>query len=296
MRTSILKAATISFTAAPSNISDALFRLWGKALSDALVVVGMIRVECTGDIEWTTVTAPASGNTYPGWEVFRLSDAAHATHPIYFKIEYGGGTYKEAPKVRLTVGRGVNVADGTLTAPTTSTLTIGTSGDHDTTALYDCFISGATGRCNVAMFVGMNAGIAFSIERTKDDNGDPTDAAVNVVTWSQLTTTCVQQQLPKTGDAYPATPQGIQCDLPNTRDGTYGRNVGLFFVRPNLGWADNPYLGAAVYFTDNIVGVGAPIALSVLGTTHTYILSGISANVTINGNNTAYKSIAMRYE
>lgn len=295
MGTFILKPTTTTFTAAPSNSSDALFRAWGKALSDGLVTVGMILVECTGDIDWATVSAPPGINTYQGWEVFRFSDTLHATHPIFFKIEYGSAAYTNTPKIRVTVGRGVNTGDGTLTTPTTSAIAIGSSGSVSSTTPYDCFISGTTGRCNVVMFAGMDAGIVFCIERTKDDNCDPTDTAVNLTTWSQLTTACLQQQLPKTGNAYPATATVPQCDLPNAGDGAYGRNVGLFPVRPNLGWADNPDLGSCIYFTNNIVSIGTPILLSILGVTHTYLLSGISANVSINGN-TAYKSIAVRYE
>lgn len=284
--------ATTTFSAAPSGLTNANFRLWGSQLSAALVAVGMILVECTGDIDWTTVTAPGAG-VYAGWEVFRFSDTAQATHPVFFKLEYGTSTYAGNPGLRLTVGRGVNTADGTLTTPTTSAMAITQGGDNDTTTMYDCFVSGSTGRCNVIMFAGHITHLCFYIERTKDDNGNATDDAVNVVVVSNAN--LKQQLLPKIGSAFPVASHAPQCDMPPAGTGSWGTNIGFYPIKPNYGYAANPDLGGVLYFTGDLASVGALVTLTLFLTSHTFITAGYGQTGAVNGNATV-KSIAMRYE
>lgn len=123
---------TTIFAAAPSNISDATFRAWGSGLSAAFAAVGLVKTSDTGQIDWSTVLAPTVGNTYMGYEIWRLNDSLQATAPIFFKIEYGGSTTFASPSWRWTIGKGSDgsgAITGTILAATvftsaTNTLTI----------------------------------------------------------------------------------------------------------------------------------------------------------------------------
>ena len=46
----------------------------------------LTRVTQTGEINWATVSAPASGSTFQGFEVYRLNDALQATAPLFLNL------------------------------------------------------------------------------------------------------------------------------------------------------------------------------------------------------------------
>ena len=285
--------ATSTFAAAPSNASDALFRAWGSALSTAIQAVGLTKVTCDTQVNWATVTVPSAG-TY-AYEVYCFSDSHQATHPIYIKVGYGTSAGGSAVcSMRISVGRGVDTSDGTLTTPA-STAMIGnalSSGNSATT--YDCYVSGSTDRLNVIMFTGHAHRMAFFIERTKNDNGATTDDAADICMFGS-STNLKHQQLPKSGNAYPATPGTPMCAVPTAGAGSWGDNVGLFPIFPNMGYAANPTMGGCIYFTADIASGGTSIELTFYGVSHTFICAGVDNATAINGNS-GVKSIAVRYE
>jgi hypothetical protein len=304
--------ATTSFTAAPINTSDATFRLWGSQLSAALATVGLINITDTitsataiggnGGPTWADITKPTAVDTMQGFEVFRFSDAHQATNPIFVKIEYGSnhtGTSGAIPGIRVTVGRAIDTANGNFVGTTTSGGIIGANtGTAGLAALYDCFISGDTDRINVTMFTGATLAISFFVERFKDDNGATTDTGIDFLGWAGTTagTYCYHQQLPKVGSAYPSTPfPSPMCAMPYSGQGSWGNNVGLYSIMPNMGWAGNPTMGACMYFTGDIASIGATMTISLYGSDHVFITVGTSNSAAVNGN-TSPKSVAMRYE
>lgn len=97
--------------------TNAEFRAWGKAISDALTAIGMTKVTDSGQIDWATVAAPGAGSTSMGYEVWSMVDAAQSTCPILMKIEYGSGAAATTPGVWLTVTTSSNGA-GTMTGTT----------------------------------------------------------------------------------------------------------------------------------------------------------------------------------
>lgn len=102
--------ATKGWSFSPSNASDATFRAWGTDLNTSFAAVGLVQTADTGQINWTTVTKPAVGNTYAGYEIWRFSDSS-----IYMKWEYGTGSSTALNiGIRLTIGTGSN-GSGTLT-------------------------------------------------------------------------------------------------------------------------------------------------------------------------------------
>lgn len=117
--------ATITFDSS----TDALFRVWGLRISQALATCGMVQTADTGQINWTTITRTISstGESVQGYEMWRFNDSLQATKPVFMKIEYGiaingyGGTNNmpHQPVLFVTVGTVTNGA-GTLTGTTVS--------------------------------------------------------------------------------------------------------------------------------------------------------------------------------
>lgn len=127
-----MPVTTNSWMSACTNASDAEFRKWGKGISDALAALGFVKTSDTGQVNWATVTVPASG-VYTPYEIWRFNDALQATKPIYFKIEYGSSGASK-PGLRITVGSGSN-GSGTINGNVYCTqTTLGGSASMDTSS------------------------------------------------------------------------------------------------------------------------------------------------------------------
>ena len=93
--------------------TNAGFRAWGLAVRTAILAAGLTRTSDTGQIDFTSVAAPAT-SAYGGYDIFQFTDAEQATDPIYIKLEYGRGSTGERHALRMAVGTATNGA-GTLT-------------------------------------------------------------------------------------------------------------------------------------------------------------------------------------
>jgi hypothetical protein len=289
-----------TFQAYPDNSSDVNFRAWGKGISDAFAAVGLVKTADTGQVDWATAAHPTGSNEITTfYEIWRFDDGALQTAcPVFFKIWYGSGGNANGPRMQIYVGQGSD-GSGKLTGTIATYLNL-YGYAPSTVAQYSCFISSDSGRINVALFVGTTSQVVggFYIERIKDDTGSATADGVNIVKLSNEGTTASQQYLPLSGAAYPASPMvSYMCAFPYTEHASYGSDVGLFPIYPNLGYAANPDLGALVYSTYDIGAAGSIIAVDIYGVSHNFVtIGGMIYAPTINGNSGAAISLAMRYE
>jgi hypothetical protein len=155
---------------------DATFRVWGKAISDALTAIGFIKTADTGQINWASVTRPGVG-TSAGYEIRILNDSLHATCPIYVKIEFGTeSTTATRPAIWFTVATGSN-GSGTLNGTTifarTSVANATTSGIDQQFAGAACMVSGAAWLSYGGAVTGSGCRFHFGIHRTCDSDGTP---------------------------------------------------------------------------------------------------------------------------
>ncbi len=280
---------------APTNSSDALFRLWGKGLSDAMELVGFTKTADTGQIDWTTVAAPVAGSTYQGYEIRQFTDAIQSTVPILVKLEYGSNTTTGGVGVciRITVGSASD-GGGTLTGDVSAYFYI-TSG-NSTTPLTS-YISSDGGRINLALWVSnTNYCCAFWIERLKDSNGAATDDGVHIFSATQANsrnyTYTATQFLPPSGAAYPAAVSRATSALQNL-GATYNENIGLFPIYPNLGYAGNPDLGGLMFNAAELGTAGSFMTVSMYGSNHVFMIMGFTA---INPNSNAAANLLVRCE
>lgn len=104
-----------------NHANDANFRAWGSDLSVSLGEVGLVQTADTGQINWTTVTRPAT-NTVAGYEIWRFPDSS-----LFMRWEYGTGLNPTNILIRVRVGTGSDGA-GTLTGTTSSNYAVTVSG------------------------------------------------------------------------------------------------------------------------------------------------------------------------
>jgi hypothetical protein len=280
------------FFATPINTADADFRLWGKGASDAMTAVGFTKTADTGQIDWATVSKPASVSTYSGYEIREFSDDIQATNPIIVKIEYGCGNSLAYCAMRITVGRDSD-GSGNLVGVTAGPFVV--KRDSQGTSLMPCAVSGNTDRIEVALFMSTSSyNLLFWIERIKDDTGANTDTGVDIGYGNSTLT--YQVFFPKDGLQFPLTPAaGVPCLVPYSGiEFSYVGNLGIFPVYSHIGYVANPNLSALIYAYGTISSIGSVISVTIFGVAHEYIITGCAAGTTNGNAGTLY--IALRYE
>lgn len=166
-----------TWSVAPSYTTDAGFRSWGLAISTALAAVGMTNTSDTGQINWTTVTRPVGANSDAGYEIWRFSDTAQSTAPVFIKLYYGsGGATANNPRIRVEVGTGSN-GSGTLTGTGSGTITaVMTGSSSDATARANWMACDASG---LVMSLANDSIVASNklilvLDRMRDNTGAAT--------------------------------------------------------------------------------------------------------------------------
>lgn len=159
---------------APTNDTDANFRLWGKAFSDNLLACGFVKTADTGQIDWATVLKPTVAATSQGYEIWRSDDATveNGLNNFVFKVEYGSGQLNTlTPGMWFTVGWSSN-GSGTINSTNMSVRQTLNGYNTGSATLINCNFSGFKGWFVGTMFSG-NAtfGFCFSVERTRTNAG-----------------------------------------------------------------------------------------------------------------------------
>lgn len=155
----------------PSQQTDAEFRAWGSILSAQFSAL-LTRVTTTGDINWTTVTKPATPSAYQGFEVYCFNDAVQSTHPVFFKFEYGSGSSGASfCSLRLTIAKNC-AADGVLSNIIFPATLIFSVSNSNTTTSINCYLSSHISGFGLAICPAntLVSGILL-VERAIDSNG-----------------------------------------------------------------------------------------------------------------------------
>ena len=173
-----------------STTNDAL-RIWGRAVSDGFVAVGMVKTSDTGQIDWDTAIAPNSANRVVGYEMFRFNDALQDSAPIFLKIEYGDGSYAGNPAFWITICRRTDGAGGAvdILAPrrrSDSATSLNQSGATVPTSIEPIYISSDGSSLCFSARIGATMNLsfrspAFVIDRSRDATGNPTAAGGAII-------------------------------------------------------------------------------------------------------------------
>lgn len=286
-----------NFSSAPDNTSDATFRAWTSAL-DAAIAACLTAVSQTGEINFTTVATPNAANQKRGFRIYRMNDAAHATHPCYLRVDYGSGTAATHPSIWVQVGQAVD-GSGNLSAAAGGTLVTQqqiSAGQAGSATAFDSQVSGDGSRLTFSLWTLWWATtvhpFAFNLERSLDSVGVITDEAVffaavsNGLSPKQFTIT-------KVGNVYtnvdrnegnndcftwPITVKTSQTSM------AYGLKVGLMALDYWDGWkVYNSPTGFLLYYGADILGNDA-LTISVYGANKTYYPTGRGATPLVSNN------------
>lgn len=183
----------LTTTSVLDQTSDVGFQAWGTEFNASLTAVGLTQTADTGQIDWTTVTRPGSGNTFAGYEIWRFNDTLQSTKPIFFKIHYGNFNAPNDPGMAISVSTSSDGA-GNLNGPTISIEQAccynGGPTSTITAAISRYCYNTTQGSLGVVWKYGINPASSgapdqafggFMISRTNDNTGAPTGEGVVVI-------------------------------------------------------------------------------------------------------------------
>jgi hypothetical protein len=302
----------------PSNANDSMFRGWTQLIANGFISANWVRVADSGNINFATVTTPATASLSSGYDIFRMTDALNVAAPVYVKVEYGSGTTNTIPSIWLTIGSGSTGA-GMVTgaASQRQQLTLSTQ----STNAISSFISGDANRIHMALWSFSNATFGgtsvttlaqawyFSIERTKDATGaDTTEGVLLVVkgAGSAAATSYNQQYWNSvTGSSGNEPSWGVLMPSINVAP-TSAVQTAFYPIYHSKGVFVNPGMGTLCFIGSSTAGAvvpateGCPLVVPMYGSNHTYMpLSALVAGPNLqgrNGNQGANTTYAMRYE
>lgn len=254
--------------------SDATFREWGLEFKTKLLAVGLVQTADTGQIDWTTVTRPAT-NTEGGFETYRFADASQSGAPIFIRFGYGTGSGTTTPRIQWTVGTGTN-GSGTITG--TAPFTVGSlfSGGAETTdTLRNSYFCHADSALTIVWKVGANVQFVAVIQRTVDSSGagDTVGAMVLNLANSFLTTACMKFSGTQVITAKKNAVVDCQiCHWPQSPTasltGSDQQAATSFGIYPRV----QPHIGCVGVINSEFVG-GTTFSDTPVGTTpHTYVV------------------------
>lgn len=288
--------ATQILSLTPTNATDADFRNWGKAISDALTAFGLTKTTDTGQIDWATVLKPAAINAYQGYEIRKFTDSLSLSKPVFFKIEYGSGNPINAPSLRFSFGTGSD-GSGIIIAPvsvTAITNLIVNAGVSSATP-QSCYLSGGSSRFALSLFVSATTGFYICAGRTKNQsNGTDTSEAL-LISRTQQSSTLFNYYFNFTTSPV-AEASGIVVPTVGG-SGADGTDINIY---PNYfyrGGTPIAGLNSIGIFNNDFQGTN-PVTLNVLGGSHTYyFLGGASSQLnTVARGGTAGTGIGMLFE
>lgn len=267
--------AVSTWNAAIAHSSDATFRAWGRAISDAIAACGgVVKTADTGQINWTTVTR-AGVNTSAGYEIYRFNDALQATAPVFVKLEYGTGSGVEAAMMWVTVGPATDGA-GNLTGMVSTRIAINPAVISGGTA--NSRVSASSNRLQIASAYSLAGWLMLcNIERTHDYAGGDTAEGITIVVCAGTnynTSGCnwTQQFYSFAGGAGQAE-YSPGCLLPSVGTGSSGTAVAIYPIFLTKGTFLNPLMNMFLVFTANVTP-GSQISLTYYGATRKYLPIG----------------------
>lgn len=152
--------------------TDAQFRALCTSIRARVTGAGLTQTGDTGQINLTTVTAPAT-NTYAGYDIFVFTDTEQSTDPIYLKLEYGKGGATSRLQLRMTVGTGSDGAGNIVNPSTARAITPNANSSGN------AYVGGSFFNGMFVLIVSINASgstpigtqLFFAVERGRDLDG-----------------------------------------------------------------------------------------------------------------------------
>lgn len=294
--------ATAAGTVNHEHTSDATFRVWAQALH-AVITTFLTDTAATGSVDLTTMSRPGT-NAYAGFKVYRFNDALQASCPVFLKVEYGTGVFATNGEIRVTAGT-AHDGSGTLTGTqvTTAARIFEIGGAASVT--YQYYASGHSGRFSLGWGLnndGLTTGQVLSLERTKDASGadDSTGIVLAFAGGGGNANQYRTHVLTPIGGMPPSESRWM---MPFAKAATsvYDAKAAPGLMIPFAGVALRPLISWGMINATDYPVYGATIAVTVYGTSRTYIAIGSASRpnsvldgVTVNAQNVG--RLLMLYE
>lgn len=262
----------------PMDNSTTNFRLWGSALSAALASMGWTQSSDTGQVNWTTVTAPAAGTFV--YEIWKPGDGGTV---FYLQLRYSTSS-NSGGRITAQLGTSTN-GSGTLTGFTTNVMEPSNSNGQGggATLTYECNFSGDINRLGIMMFRTWvqgtnNPGSPWLItcERTHNTDGSDNNTGVTLVVGNNGGGSNVSQQTIVFGVGAapaPSTRNYVTLSNFNNGSGAYNNNIPVSPLFPVYGLYDSPMTGIAAAHTQDVAD-GCEFTTTLYGSTRTYMAIG----------------------
>ena len=233
--------ALATFNLAMTNATDAQFRAWGKAISDSLQAVGIVKTADSGQIDWATVAAPTAANTQMGYEIYRFNDTLQSTAPVFIKIAFGSASSSpNNTALWISIGTGSN-GSGTLTGGILPEQQNPVNANGAATTHY---ISGSSNRFVIAIQGASSSNhMILTVERTHNSSGSDTSSGVMV---NRMASSVDSQHYILFSDSSVVTTSQIMCLTPAGMSGAKSPDINLYPVRfftPGEGPVSNCLVG-----------------------------------------------------
>jgi hypothetical protein len=221
------------------------------------------------------------------YDVWTSNDALSSTNKLSVRLQYGANVGSNIAVLYLSFGTATdgscNISQNYGWGTVVPTSSISTSGPTISgAAVWESEFSGASGRFAMLLWRGFNVQAAspclvMNIERSKDSNGNDTDAYWTVV-YSSAANACYQQCIfkPGTGGAGVLELNVIQAikALPFVNAQSLNNSICVSPVFPIPGFVANPMLGV-IAMKGGDANEGGLINVSFYGTQHPYFMSKV---------------------
>lgn len=221
------------------------------------------------------------------FDVWTSNDALSSTNKLYVKFQYGANTGSIIPTMYISVGTATdgstNISQSYGWGTVTPTNSISTSAPSITgAAVWESEFSGASGRFAMLLWRGINVQassscVVMNIERSKDSNGNDTDAYWTIV-WAGSSISNYQQCIfkPGTGGAGVLELNLLQVikTLPFSNPQSFNNSICVAPVFPIPGFVANPMLGV-IAMKGGDANEGGLINVTLYVTSHPYFMSKV---------------------
>jgi hypothetical protein len=258
------------------------FKKLYKMVSDGLSAIGMVKTSDTGQVDWDTVTYPAS-ESFVNYEVYRFNDSLQSSKPIFFKLYYGWaiGAGHQA-RMKLDIGTGSN-GSGVITGLSTLGLNVlvPTSNPSHYNGGASLFSSDGSG-LGIAIAADNslpNNKMLLIIDRTRNSDGTPNSDGVAVIIKAENTLEFITRVLDFNGsntltkNAVGALYPEIIKDKANTAQQTNGKvPIGPIWVYIPGGKFNRVKMATTIAKFD--LGLGGKFTVNYLSTPMKFISLG----------------------
>ena len=270
--------ATRTLSCAPTNSSDALFRVWINEIHNAITAFGWVQTSDTGQVNFSTVTRPTAVNTFQGYSVYRMGDSLQSTTPFFIRFDYGTCNTTDAPGIKFQVGPATDGAGNIVYPGGFPQISTSGSAGVASASSFNCRTSGNSSSFRLNFWCGtggVSEGWMIVIERDKDSSGADTALGFSMA-WCLIIQNNNSISLGSTfisndGTWCAVDTGGFYAMVTNNSSQTSGGSTGIGPVRCALGPLRNAMLGLAITARTDWTNESTN-SVTIYGASHTYLM------------------------